>query len=115
MSGPRKEKTLAEQAPPHYECGACGYIYEPEKGDRKRKVPPNTLFIDLPSDWRCPVCNSRRTQFRNIGSQGAPSGFQENLGYGFGVNSLTPGQKSLLIFGGLGLAFLFFMSLYGLN
>jgi hypothetical protein len=32
-----------------------------------------------------------------------------------GVNNLTPTQKSLLIFGALALAFLFFMSLYGLQ
>jgi hypothetical protein len=46
---------------------------------------------------------------------GAPSGFEENLKFGLGVNSLTPGQKNLLIFGALALGFLFFLSLYGLQ
>jgi hypothetical protein len=31
------------------------------------------------------------------------------------VNTLTPGQKNLLIFGGLILAVLFFLSMYGLQ
>lgn len=110
-----KEKTLAEQAPPSYECRSCGYVYVPAKGDNQGKVPPGTLFADLPSDWRCPVCGVRKTQFTNIGAQGAPSGFAENLNYGFGVNRLTPNQKNILIFGALALGFLFFISLYGLN
>ncbi|GAB4529611.1 MAG: rubredoxin [Pleurocapsa sp.] len=109
------EKTLAEQAPPSYECRSCGYVYEPAKGDSQGKIPAGTLFTDLPNDWRCPVCGVRKTQFTNIGAKGAPSGFAENLDYGFGVNRLTPNQKNLLIFGALGLGFLFFISLYGLN
>jgi rubredoxin len=98
-----------------YECLTCGYVYEPAKGDDKRQIPSGTAFTDLPQDWRCPVCGSRTSRFRSVGAMGAPSGFQENLNYGFGVNSLTPGQKNILIFGGLILAFLFFISLYGLQ
>jgi rubredoxin len=110
-----KEKTLAEQAPPSYECRSCGYVYVPSKGDNQGNIPAGTLFTELPSDWRCPVCGVRKTQFVNVGAQGAPSGFAENLNYGLGVNQLTPAQKNLLIFGALGLGFLFFLSLYGLN
>lgn len=98
-----------------YECGACGYVYEPVKGDSTAKVSAGTAFTDLPADWRCPVCGVRTTRFANIGPVGNPSGFKENLKYGIGVNTLTPGQKNILIFGGLGLAVLFFLSLYGLR
>ena len=115
MSDRDREKTLAEQAPSSYECRSCGYVYEPAKGDDRGNIPPGTPFEDLPSDWRCPVCGVRTTQFVNIGATGAPSGFASNLNYGFGVNRLTPGQKNILIFGSLALAFLFFLSLYGLN
>ena len=97
-----------------YECGACGYVYEPQKGDGKQ-VPPGTLFEDLPLDWRCPVCGARTKQFSNIGPIGSPSGFKQNLRYGLGVNTLTPGQKNILIFGALALAFLLFLSFYGLH
>lgn len=109
------EKTLAEQAPSSYECRSCGYVYEPAKGDNQSNVPANTLFEDLPDSWRCPVCSVPRSQFIDIGAVGAPSGFAENLDYGLGINRLTPSQKNILIFGGLGLAFLFFLSLYGLG
>ncbi|ABB57209.1 rubredoxin [Synechococcus elongatus] len=98
-----------------HECRSCGYIYEPNEGDPRRQIAAGTVFEEVPSNWRCPICGSPRSQFRNIGPKGIPSGFSENLGYGLGVNTLTPGQKNLLIFGALGLAVLFFLSLYGLN
>lgn len=98
-----------------YECRACGYVYEPSKGDDKAGIPPGTAFEHLPDTWRCPVCGVRKQQFSNLGPLGNPSGFKENLRFGLGVNSLTPTQKNLLIFGALALGFLFFISLYGLS
>lgn len=110
-----QEQTMVELAPARYECAPCGYVYEPDKGDSSAGILPNTEFDDLPMTWRCPVCGVRKTQFQNIGAGNVPSGFQENLQYGFGVNNLTPGQKNLLIFGGLAVGAIFFLSLYGLG
>ncbi|NEO83719.1 MAG: rubredoxin [Spirulina sp. SIO3F2] len=110
-----QEQTLADLAPARYECAPCGYVYEPDQGDSSADIPPGTAFEDLPISWRCPVCGVGKSQFQNIGAGNVPSGFQENLNYGLGVNTLTPNQKNLLIFGGLALAVLFFLSLYGLN
>ncbi len=109
------EPVVETQVLDRYECRACGYVYEPDKGDSKHPVAPGTPFAELPPDWRCPVCGVKTSQFQNIGPLGNPSGFKENLTFGVGVNNLTPAQKNILIFGGLGLAFLLFMSLYGLR
>ena len=98
-----------------YECKSCGYQYEPLKGDNRSQVIAGTAFQDLPVDWRCPVCGVPKTRFTNVGPVGAPSGFKENLNYGFGVNKMTPGQKNVLIFGALATAVVFFLSLYGLR
>jgi len=98
-----------------YECRACGYVYEPGKGDSNGKIAPNTAFDDLTPNWRCPVCGARKKAFANIGPVGSASGFKENLGFGFGVNTLTPTQKNLLIFGSLLLGLVFMLSLYGLG
>jgi rubredoxin len=98
-----------------FECGACGYTYEPVKGDNTGKIAAGTAFEDLGADWRCPVCGARKERFSNIGPVGNPSGFKENLGYGLGVNTMTPGQKNILIFGALAVFFIFFISLYGLK
>jgi len=110
-----------EERPPtpaemdRFECRSCGNTYEPTKGDSQGKIPPGVQFKDLPKDWRCAVCGASQTQFSNVGPAGQASGFKENLNYGFGVNTLTPGQKNLLIFGAMGIAVLFFLSLYGLR
>jgi len=98
-----------------HECRSCGYTYEPVKGDNRSDIKAGVEFRELPRDWRCPVCGASRTQFSNVGPAGSASGFKENLSYGFGVNTLTPGQKNILIFGALGLGVLFFLSLYGLQ
>lgn len=111
MSEPAVETQVLDR----YECRACGYVYEPDQGDSKSDVPSGTPFAELPASWRCPVCGVRTSQFENIGPSGKASGFQDNLGFGLGVNKLTPTQKNLLIFGGLALGFLLFMSLYGLQ
>jgi len=31
-----------------YVCQACGYIYDPEKGDEASGIAPGTAFEDLP-------------------------------------------------------------------
>ena len=38
-----------------YQCGPCGYIYDPEEGDPDSGIAPGTAFEDLPDDWCCPV------------------------------------------------------------
>ena len=99
-----------------FECRACGYTYNPNKGDPKNKIIAGTPFSVVPATWKCPVCNAKKTAFANIGTAASSaSGFKENLGYGFGVNNMTPEQKNLLIFGGLGVGFVLFLSLYTLN
>jgi rubredoxin len=110
-----EEAGLLPQEMDCYECRACGYSYEPAKGDGRVNISPGTPFEALPLNWRCPVCSAPKRQFSNIGPVGSPSGFKENLGYGFGVNTLTPSQKNILIFGSLALGVLFFLSLYGLR
>lgn len=109
------EEAVEPQNLDRHECRACGYIYEPDEGDARRKVPPGTPFEELPVTWRCPVCGARIQVFSNIGPKGGTLGFKENYGYGLGVNNLSPGLKNLLIFGGLLLGALFLLSFYGLQ
>ena len=99
-----------------FECRSCGYVYDPDEGVKKVGISAGTAFEDLdPMSFRCPVCRSRVPAFRDIGPRTKASGFEENLNYGLGVNRLTPGQKNVLIFGSLALAFAFFLSLYSLR
>lgn len=45
-----------------YQC-ACGYIYDPAKGDPDNGVAPGTPWDQLPDDWSCPVCGASKDMF----------------------------------------------------
>jgi rubredoxin len=119
---PAQDPTQAEvdqasdPASHRFECRSCGYVYDPTEGVKKLGIAPDTPFNDLdPLSFRCPVCRSKMGAFKDIGPRDKPSGFEENLNFGLGVNRLTPGQKNVLIFGGFALAIAFFLSLYSLR
>ena len=46
-----------------YICANCGYIYDPEKGDREQGIAPGTSFDDIHEAWKCPVCYVNKEQF----------------------------------------------------
>jgi len=93
-----------------FECQGCGYIYEPQKGDRFAGIEPGVQFSELPESFNCPACRSSKSQFKSI--KKVIAGFADNQKYGLGANSLTGGQKNLVIFGGLTIAFMLFLSGY---
>ncbi|MFB0566499.1 MAG: rubredoxin [Candidatus Aminicenantaceae bacterium] len=49
-----------------WECTACGYIYDPEKGDPDHGINPGTPFEALPDDWVCPQCGVSKEFFQKI-------------------------------------------------
>ncbi len=56
-----------------YQCQTmnCGYIFDPDRGDRKGKIKKGTQFKDLPEDWRCPVCGATVKAFRPLAGPGS--------------------------------------------
>lgn len=46
-----------------YECEACGYVYDPIKGDPENGIKPGTAFEDLPEAWVCPDCGEKQEEF----------------------------------------------------
>ncbi|MGO9137081.1 MAG: flavin reductase [Syntrophales bacterium] len=50
-----------------YTCSVCGYVYDPEKGDRDSGVKPGTKFTGLPVDWTCPICGADKSKFEKEG------------------------------------------------
>ena len=46
-----------------YVCSICGYVYDPEAGDRDNGIAPGTAFEDLPEDWECPECGAEKDVF----------------------------------------------------
>jgi rubredoxin len=49
-----------------YECTACGYIYDPEKGHAASGVAAGTAWEDVPEDWVCPICGMGKDGFEPI-------------------------------------------------
>ena len=47
----------------NYECGVCGYVYDPAKGDPDGGIQPGTKWEDIPDDWVCPVCGATKDSF----------------------------------------------------
>lgn len=47
-----------------YVCEACGYVYDPAKGDPEADIAPGTAFEDLPDDWTCPLCGVGKDEFK---------------------------------------------------
>lgn len=96
-----------------YECRSCGYRYGEGEGDPIYPIPPGLPFGQLPEDWRCPTCGAAKSFFESKSVEVA--GFAQNQKFGLGVNSLTSGQKAVLIYGSLFLFFCLFLAGYFLQ
>jgi rubredoxin len=46
-----------------YVCGACGYVYDEEKGAPEMGVAPGTKWEDVPEDFVCPLCGVGKDMF----------------------------------------------------
>jgi len=49
-----------------WECVVCGYIYDPTIGNSGNNILPGTPFEELPDEWKCPVCDADKEDFRKI-------------------------------------------------
>ena len=95
------------------ECSGCGYVYDKNKGDPEYPVPAGMTFSQLPDDWTCPLCGNEKTGFANRTKTVA--GFAANQKYGLGTNSMTSGEKNILIYGALIFFFALFLGGYAFN
>ena len=58
---PRKGTTMRK-----YVCDACGWVYDPAKGDPANGVPAGTPFESVPDNWVCPECGAPKSDFSPI-------------------------------------------------
>jgi rubredoxin len=49
----------------------CGCIYDPDRGDRRGKVPKGTSFDALAENWCCPVCGASKKAFKPLAGEGS--------------------------------------------
>ncbi len=52
-----------------YRCqiANCGYVYDPDRGDKRAKIAAGVKFEDLPETWHCPVCKATKKTFVAMG------------------------------------------------
>jgi len=77
-----------------YQCQTvnCGYVYDPDRGDRKGKIKKGVQFKDLPEDWSCPVCGATVKAFRPLAGPG--SVHAENTAAASPAQTETQGTES---------------------
>lgn len=56
-----------------YQCQVsnCGWIYDPDRGDKKGGIPPGVEFRDVPDTWKCPICGASKKTFRPLAGPGS--------------------------------------------
>jgi rubredoxin len=56
-----------------YQCRTinCGCIYDPDRGDRRGKIPKGTYFENLADEWCCPVCGVGKKMFKPLAGPGS--------------------------------------------
>jgi rubredoxin len=56
-----------------YQCQTvnCGCLYDPDRGDRRGKVPKGVRFQDLGENWCCPVCGAGKRKFKPLAGPGS--------------------------------------------
>lgn len=47
-----------------HQCQSCLTVYDAQFGDPKAEIPEGTIFIELPEDYSCPVCESPKSNFK---------------------------------------------------
>lgn len=103
----RSQEVFTKRKTGDYECKGCGWKYRESSGVGKIKA--GTPFAELPQNFVCPVCKAPKPAFVELTE--IVSGFEVNKQYGL-FNEMTEGNKSLLIYGGLGFFFVLFLCGY---
>ncbi len=47
-------------------CIGCGFLYDEALGLPEENLPPGTRWDDIPADWCCPDCGTRKSQFEMV-------------------------------------------------
>lgn len=49
-----------------WECEACGFVYDEEKGLTRDNIPAHTSFDEIHEGWVCPDCQVGKEYFQEI-------------------------------------------------
>ncbi len=57
------KQTMKSGLSPRWICETCGFVYDQDDGDPDGGISPGTPFEEIPSDWCCPACGARKSDF----------------------------------------------------
>ena len=52
-----------------WECTKCGWLYWSRVGHPPSGIPAGTPFEQLPDDYLCPSCRSKKDSFKEIAEE----------------------------------------------
>ena len=47
-----------------FKCSICGYVYDEAVGIPEKGIVPGTKWVDVPSDFVCPICTAPKSVFK---------------------------------------------------
>jgi rubredoxin len=112
----RSQEVFMKKSTGKHKCTNCDWEFDILKGDSMMiggQIKPGTVFNELPSNWRCPVCRASKDSFNEVVIE--IPGFEVNQGYGLGANAWSSDTKNGVIFGGLAIFFALFIGGYGMS
>ena len=64
---PEPGTEVAKDSPfKRYMCMGCGFLYDEARGLPEEGIAPGTRWGDIPDDWCCPDCGTRKSQFEMV-------------------------------------------------
>ena len=49
-----------------YMCLGCGFSYDERLGIPDHGIPAGTKWEEIPDDWRCPDCGTKKSLFELV-------------------------------------------------
>jgi rubredoxin len=49
-----------------WQCSTCGYIFDESAGAPLEGIPAGTRWEDVPADWLCPMCGTKKSDFEMV-------------------------------------------------
>jgi rubredoxin len=46
-----------------YKCSECDYVYNESTGDDHSELSAGTLWGEISSEWKCPICGCPKNKF----------------------------------------------------
>jgi rubredoxin len=57
---------MSEEGLKRFICLGCGFLYDEAMGLPEHGIAPGTRWAEIPEDWCCPDCGTRKHRFEMV-------------------------------------------------